>query len=335
MAEKRIGKQTIQFMSVPKILSWGTVVGPKEGKGPLKDYFDIVMKNNLDEVAKSWEETEQRMMQHSIELALEKGNLLPDNLDYYIAGDLLNQITCANFTARFLSVPFFGIYGACSTLVEGLALASILLDGGFASKVGISASSHHDTAERQLRFPTEMGVQRPMTAQWTVTGAGSYIIQKDTKGVMIPFATIGKIKDKGITNANDMGTAMATAAYNTIVTHLEDLGRKIEDYDLIITGDLGKLGLNILIELLQAKGYDTQNVSDCGILVYDLQQDTHTGGSGCGCSAVVLSYLLNQLIEKKYKRIFIVGTGALLSPTTANQGETIPSIAHGVVLEYL
>lgn len=335
MAEKKIGKQTIQFMSAPKLQSWATVVGPKEGDGPLKDYFDIVMKKNLEDGTKSWEETEQKMMQHSIELSLEKGGYLPGDLDYYLAGDLLNQITCANFTARFLGVPFFGIYGACSTLVEGLSLAGILIDGGFAKRVGISASSHHDTAERQLRFPTEMGVQRPMTAQWTVTGAGSYILEKSDKGIMLPYATTGKIKDKGISNANDMGSAMATAAYDTIVTHLEDLGRRIEDYDLIITGDLGKLGLSILHELLQLKGYNTQNVTDCGVMIYDTEQDTHTGGSGCGCSAVVLSFLLSQLMDKKYKRIFIVGTGALLSPTSTFQGETIPSIAHGVVLEYI
>lgn len=333
MAQKKIGKQTLQFAGMPVIASWATIVGPMEGKGPLGEHFDQVLDNNLGKGESSWETTEQKLQQHSMELALEKIGMQAADLDFYLAGDLLNQIICANFTARFLNIPFFGLYGACSTLVEGLSVGSVLMEGGFADKVGISVSSHHDSAERQLRFPTELGTQRPMTAQWTVTGGGSYVLKRTGRGIMIPYATIGKIKDMGISNANDMGTAMAPAAYDTITTHLKDLGRKVSDYDLIITGDLGMTGLNALKKMLDQDGYATDNVSDCGILIYSPDQDTHSGASGCGCSAVVLPYLLRHLLDGRYNRIMLVGTGALLSPTSSFQGETIPCIAHGVVLE--
>ncbi|MBZ4652681.1 MAG: stage sporulation protein [Peptococcaceae bacterium] len=334
MVLKKLGKQTLQFNSMPSIKSWASVVGPMEGQGPLAEYFDVIWDNTLGS-EKTWEKAEQKLMQYSMELALEKAALLPTDLDFYLAGDLLNQIITANFTAGSLGIPFFGLFGACSTLAEGLALAGILIDGGYAAKVGVSASSHHDTAERQFRFPTEFGVQRPMTAQWTVTGCGSFVVENKSNGFKITQATIGKVVDMGTMNANDMGTAMAPAAFDTIQTHLQDTGRKIDDYDLIITGDLGLLGNNILKELLKKQGMDTGNVSDCGILIYSPEQDTHSGGSGCGCSAVVLAgYLLEQMRKGLYKRIFLVGTGALLSPTSTFQGNSIPCIAHGVVLEY-
>lgn len=333
MAKNKAGKQTLIFPCAPVFCSWGTVVGPMEGKGPLKDYFDMILENNLYKGDKSWEESEQKMMQQSMEISLENAGLKSGDLEFYLAGDLLNQIITANFTARFIEVPFLGVYGACSTLVEGLLLGSSLIGGQYADQVGISASSHHDTAERQLRFPTEQGVQRAMTAQWTVTGAGSYVLKSSGNGIKITAATVGKIKDMGISDANDMGTAMAPAAFDTIKANLQDLGRKTFDYDLIITGDLGTLGLNVLKELMDAEGYCIDNVSDCGILIYQPDQDTHCGGSGCGCSGVVLSSLLKQMLEKKYKRILLVGTGALLSPTSSFQGESIPSIAHGVVIE--
>lgn len=336
---KKLGQQTLNFADPPVIKSWASIVGPKEGEGPLAGYFDMVLADNLAEGDKSWESTEQKMMQHSMELALEKCKLEAGDLDFYLAGDLLNQIITANFSARFLGIPFLGIYGACSTLVEGMSLAAVLLDGGFAERVGHSASSHHDTAERQLRYPTEMGTQRPMTSQWTVTGAGSYILEsKDTERIgpkiRVTQATVGKINDLGVSNNSDLGSAMAPAAFDTIVTNLKDTGRKIDEYDLIITGDLGSLGLNILKELLSKEGYPVNNVSDCGVLIYKAEQDTHCGGSGCGCSAVVLNYLLQKMLDGEYKRIFFIGTGALLSPSSTFQGETIPSIGHGVVLEY-
>lgn len=333
MAKNKAGKQTLLFPTAPVFSSWGTVVGPMEGAGPLNDYFDMILENNLYSGDKSWEESEQKMMQQSMEITLEKAGLKNSDIEYYLAGDLLNQIITANFTARFIDVPFIGLYGACSTLVEGLVLASVLIGGQYADQVGVSASSHHETAERQLRFPTEQGVQRAMTAQWTVTGAGSYILKSSGSGVRITAATIGKIKDLGISNANDMGTAMAPAAFDTIKANLQDLQRKTFDYDLIITGDLGVLGLNILKELMEEEGYRTDNVSDCGVLIYNPDQDTHCGGSGCGCSGVVLSSLLKKMLANKYKRILFIGTGALLSPTSSFQGESIPSIAHAVVLE--
>ncbi len=334
MAQKKIGKQTLQFSSVPAIASAASVVGPMEGQGPLGRHYDLVFEDALAG-EKSWENAEQKMMQYSMEIALEKQSLLTSDLDFYLAGDLLNQIICANFTARFLNIPFLGLYGACSTMAEGLCVAGILLEGGFAERIGVSASSHHDTAERQFRFPTELGVQRPMTAQWTVTGSASCVVERiNSSGVRLTHATIGKIIDMGISNAHDLGAAMAPAAMNTIKTHLEDLGRKVDDYDLIITGDLGLLGNNLLKELMKKEGYSTDKVSDCGILVYAPEQDTHSGGSGCGCSAVVLAaHLLKRLQAGTYQRVFFVGTGALLSQLSSFQGETIPCIAHGVVLE--
>lgn len=333
MAQKKIGKQTLQFSSAPVVTSWASVVGPMEGQGPLGEQYDLVLTDSLAG-EKTWEKAEQKMMQYSIELALEKRGLLPKDLDFYLAGDLLNQITCANFTARFLNTPFLGLYGACSTLAQGLCMAGIILEGGFAEKVGVSASSHHDTAERQFRTPTELGDQRPMTAQWTVTGSASFLVERIGTGIMLTHATIGKINDLGVSNAQDLGSAMAPAALNTIKTHLEDLGRKEDDYDLIITGDLGLLGSNILKELLKREGISSKNCNDCGIMVYSPRQDTHAGGSGCGCSAVVLAaHLIKRLQSGIYQRILLVGTGALLSPLTTFQGESIPCIAHAVVLE--
>lgn len=333
MAQKKIGKQTIQFSSVPVITSAAAVVGPMEGKGPLGDQYDMVCEDTLVG-EKTWENAEQKMMQYSMELALEKRGLLSSDLDFYLAGDLLNQIISANYTARFLNSPFLGLYGACSTMAEGLCLAGILLEGGFGERIGVSASSHHDTAERQFRYPTELGTQRPMTAQWTVTGSGSCVVERIGTGIKITHATIGKIKDLGVSDSNDMGMAMAPAAMDTIKTHLQDMGRKVEDYDLIITGDLGIYGNNLLKELIKKEGYSTERLSDCGILVYDPNQDTHSGGSGCGCSAIVLAaHLLEHLQKGVYHRIFFVGTGALMSPLSVFQGESIPCIAHGVVLE--
>jgi stage V sporulation protein AD len=334
MPVKKIGKQSWQLASLPKVISWASVVGPMEGRGPLGSYFDLVMENDLFAGDSSWEKTEQKMMQHSMEMALEKKKLQAGDLDFYLAGDLLNQITNASLTARFFGVPFLGLYGACSTMLEGMSLAGMLVDGGFADRVGVSASSHHSTAERQLRFPTEMGVQRPMTAQWTVTGAGSCIVGQEKSGISMTHVTVGKIIDMGLANANDMGTAMAPAAQDTIIAHLQDLGRGVNDYDLIVTGDLGTLGLEVLRQLMRQEGYPTDNITDCGALIYREEQDTHAGGSGCGCVSVVSNYLLQRMLHKDLQRVLLLGTGALMSPTTSWQGETIPCIAHGVSLEY-
>ncbi|MDK2822573.1 MAG: stage sporulation protein [Clostridia bacterium] len=336
MQNKKIGKQTINFLNPISVVSFASIVGPKEGQGPLGTGFDYILENNLDG-EKSWEKTEQKMLEHSLEIALAKKNLLLQDLDYFLAGDLLNQIMSSNFTARSLGVPYIGIYGACSTLVEGLVLGSILIDGGFANRVGVACSSHHDAAERQLRFPTELGVQRTMTAQWTVTGSGAYILEANSEknDLIITQGILGKVIDMGQANATDMGSAMAPAAADTIIRYFQDTGKNPKDFDLIITGDLGNIGRVLCEELVLQKGFDISfNYSDCGVLIYDPGQDVHAGGSGCGCSASVLAgYLLPQMLKGNLKNIFLVATGALLSPTSTQQGETIPCIAHGVVIQ--
>lgn len=336
MADRKIGSQTLVFNSQPILQNWATVTGPREGKGPIGADFDMVVDDPLLSQS-TWEKAEQKLMQYSIELALHKQSWQAADMDFFLAGDLLNQIVSSNFTARELGVPFLGVYGACSTLAEGMATASILLDGRFADKVGITAVSHHNSAEKQLRFPTEMGTQRPMAAQWTVTGGGAYLLERgdaqpsSAANWVITHATVGKVVDLGVDNVNDMGSAMAPAAYDTIKTHFSDTGRCIDDYDHIITGDLGKVGYDVLIEFLQEDGLSTVNVEDCGLLVYHQEQDAHSGGSGCGCSAAVLGPRF--LAKPQLKRLLFVGTGALLSPITSFQGESIPSIAHAICLE--
>lgn len=334
VAVKKLGKQTIAFTNPPVITGSASIVGPKEGQGPLGREFDIVTQDSLNG-EQSWEKAERKMLKQGSELAIQKARLTSTDIDFMMAGDLLNQLISSNFTARDLGIPFIGLYGACSTMFEGMALGSMLIDGGFANNVLTAASSHYDTAERQYRFPTEMGVQRPLTAQWTVTGAGAVVLSSRGKGPAITHITIGKVIDLGITDANDMGSAMAPAAADTLIQHFKDTGRKPSDYDLIFTGDLAAIGRALTEQLVKQAGYDlSKNYTDCGILIYDPTQDTHAGGSGCGCSAVVLTgYLLKKILSGKYKRILGVGTGALLSPVSTMQGESIPGIGHAVVID--
>jgi len=336
MQNKKLGEQTINFSTPIAISSYASIVGQKEARGPLGTGFDYILDNDLDG-EQSWERAEQKMLQHSVEISLAKKNYSPQDLDYFLAGDLLNQIIGSNFSARSLGVPYLGLYGACSTLVEGLILGSIIIDGGYGHRVGVASSSHHETAERQLRTPTEQGVQRTMTAQWTVTGSGAYILEQASSNsdFVITQGIVGKVIDMGIANAMDMGSAMAPAAADTIVRYLKDTGRNPNDLDLIVTGDLGNIGRVLCEKLVLQQGYDiASNYTDCGVLIYDPSQDTHAGGSGCGCSASVLAgYLLPQILKGRFNNIFLVGTGALLSPTSTQQGETIPSIAHGVVIQ--
>lgn len=332
--KKRIGKATMKFEEPVYIHSFATVVGPKEKAGPLGERFDYSFKDNLHEEA-SWEKAEQKLQQYAMEIALEKGEKSASGLDCYLGGDLLNQITASNFTARALGVPYLGLYGACSTLVESFVVSGCLIDGGFAEVTGVCTSSHHDTAERQLRYPTEMGVQRGMTCQWTVTGSGAYILAKHSSSkVAITRGIVGKIVDLGISDNMDMGTAMAPGAADTIITYLED-NHDFETLDYIVTGDLGYIGQDICRKILLNKGYDVKGkYLDCGALIYSRQQDTHGGASGCGCSATVLAAYFMPLLESgQAKKILFVGTGALLSPTTVQQGESIPCLAHGVLLE--
>jgi stage V sporulation protein AD len=330
---KKIGKQTIRFDNPPVIVETASIVGPKEGKGPLGETFDRVV-DNMYFGENSFEKAERKFIEEAIKLVVEKQKIQASDIDFLLAGDLLNQMISANFAASTLGIPFFGLYGACSTMMEGIILGSMLIDGGYASKVIAGTSSHYCSAERQYRFPVEQGVQRPMTAQWTVTGAAAFLLSAEAQGVNVSHATVGKVVDAGVKDPHDMGAAMAPAAVDTIITHLQDTGRDVGYYDLIVTGDLGAVGRAIAADLGNQQGYDFSQLEDCGVLIFDSSQDTHAGGSGCACSAVVTAgHFMQQLRAGKYKRILIVGTGALLSVTSSQQGESIPAIAHGVVLE--
>jgi len=333
-APKKNGLQTVWFQNPPVLIATASIVGAKEGEGPLGKTFDKVVYDSYYG-ENTWEKAEQRMMLDAMRKALQKANLQEKDLDFILAGDLLNQIISANFTARAMAVPFLGLYGACSTMYEGLALGAVLVDGGFADHVLVAASSHYSTAERQYRFPTELGVQRPMTAQWTVTGAGVALLAREGSGPVITHATIGKVIDMGVGDSQDMGSAMAPAAADTVTRHLQDTGRSPDYYDLIITGDLGVFGKKLAEQLVRQNGYEiSDRYTDCGILIYNGSQDVHAGGSGCGCSAVVTcGYLMQQLQSRRYKRFLGIGTGALLSPCSVQQGETVPGIGHAVVIE--
>jgi stage V sporulation protein AD len=326
--------QTVTFQNPPVIISTASIVGSKEGEGPLAGTFDKVIPDTYYG-ENTWEKAEQRMMLESMKKALQKAAINEKDIDFMLAGDLLNQIISSSFTARAMSIPFLGLYGACSTMYEGLTVGAILIDGGFAERVLAGTSSHYCTAERQYRFPTELGVQRSMTAQWTVTGAGSVVLASEGNGPVITHATIGKVIDMGQGDSQDMGAAMAPAAADTIARHFMDTGRSPDQYDLIITGDLGVFGKKLAEQLVKQKGYDiSKRYTDCGILIYKGSQDVHAGGSGCGCSAVVTcGYLMELLNSGRYKRILGVGTGALLSSCSVQQGETVPGIGHAVVIE--
>lgn len=332
---KRVGKRTIQYDQPVAIRSWATVAGRKEARGKLAEHYDFILNHNQFG-EKSWEKAEQKMQQYALELALEKAGLQANQLDYFLGGDLLNQIIATSFTARSLGVPYFGLYGACSSLAEGMILGSCLLDGGYGQMAAVCTSSHHDAAERQLRYPTEMGVQRTLSTQWTVTGSGAYILAQGQGCWQIVGAIPGKIVDRGISNSSDMGSAMAAAAVDTIVAWLQDTNG-LNQLDYIVTGDLGKIGYEICKKMLTEQGYKVEGkYFDCGMQLYhEEDQDVHAGGSGCGCSAVVMgAKFLPQMAEREHCRLLFVGTGALLSPLTVQQGETIPGIAHGVLIEY-
>ena len=334
MGKKPLGQPTVTFSHPPSFLTCANVVGQLEGQGPLAQTFDWIDRDDTFGES-TWEKSERAMQQKALTLALDKLGQGASTLDWLFAGDLLNQCVSSSFAAREQHIPFFGLYGACSTMGEGLILASMVLDGGFGRRAGVLASSHFCTAERQYRTPLEYGSQRTPTAQWTVTGAGAVILDRDGPGPYVTHATPGKIVDKGVTDTNNMGAAMATAAYDTIAAHLRDTGRAPEFYDLILTGDLGELGRTLLLELFARDGVDlSQRHTDCGLLIYDrVRQDVHAGGSGCGCCASVLTgYLVDGLRGGKWQNILFCPTGALHSPTTALQGESIPGICHAVAL---
>lgn len=335
MAEKRIGNRTVKLQKGAIIVETASIVGPKEAKGPLSEYFDIKLDDDLFG-EKSWEFAESKMVQTAMETAIKKANKSNEDIDYMIAGDLLNQLLSSSFAARELEIPFLGVYGACSTMAQSLAIASMLIDGGFADLIVSGASSHYCTAERQFRSPLELGSQKPMTAQWTVTGAGCTVVSGEGEGPKVTHITIGKVIDKGISDANNMGAAMAPAAIDTIYSYFIDTKDDPNSFDIIATGDLGKLGMQITKDLLKEKGLDISNVyTDCGVEIFDFDsQDVHCGGSGCGCSASVFSgYIYKKLKSKEFNKVMLVSTGALLSPTSTLQKESIPSVAHAVVIE--
>lgn len=339
MVERRRGAQTFVFPNAPHIISAATVVGPVEGEGPLGSSFDVILEDQLGG-AKSWEASERNMLKQAVTLAVKKANVTTEEIDVFLAGDLLNQIITCNFAARDLGIPFLGLYGACATFAQSLGLAALLVDGGYARQVVAGVASHFGTSERQYRFPTEYGGQRPPYSQHTVTGSGAAVVANPTteecNSTRITHFTVGKVLDLGIKDPYDMGSAMAPAAADTLQRHFADSGRKASDYDLILTGDLATVGKNIMLELTEQAGIDlSQNYDDCGCLIYDLeQQAVFAGGSGCACSAVVtLGAILQQMQEDKLQKVLVVATGALLSPLTYQQGESIPCVAHAIALE--
>lgn len=332
---KKLGSQTLKFDNPITILETASIVGPKEAEGPLAPYFDKCLEDEFWQ-EKTWEKAESKIIKETVNSNITKAKIAASDVDYCFAGDLLNQCISSSFGLRELGIPLYGIFGACSTFVEGLQLGSIFIDGGAADKCICAASSHFCSAEKQFRFPLELGNQRPPSSQWTVTGSGSAILSKSGNGPFTTCITTGKVVDMGIKDANNMGAAMAPAALDTLITHFKDTGRNPSYYDVILTGDLGHIGKEILTEMALTKGYNIKsNYNDCGVLIFDkATQDTHSGGSGCACCATVFSgYVFNKLKQKELNKVLLIATGALTNSTTAQQGESIPGIAHAIAIE--
>ncbi len=332
MGNQKRGKQSFILDNPPIITTWASTAGKKESEGPLAKHFDNIQTDAYFG-EKTWEQGERKMQQLTLETLAKKAGIQLTDFDVVLSGDLLNQCIGSSFTLRNQNIPHLGLYGACSTMAESLLLGSMMVGGGFSDRVVAMTSSHFPSSERQYRFPLGYGGQRTPTAQWTVTGSGAALICSHGSGPEVDACTIGTVTDLGIKDANNMGAAMAPAAFTTITAHLKDLGRKVEDFDLIVTGDLGQLGKEALLALGQKNGIAFGGrLVDCGTMIFDLQkQDVHSGGSGCGCSAVTLcSYFLQKLHTKKLKRILFCGTGALLSPTSTQQGLPIPGVCHAV-----
>lgn len=354
MIYKKKGRQSVIFEEKPLIRGRGTVVGEKEGQGPLAKNFDIILKEDMYG-EKSWEKAESKMLKEAMKKAVSRAGITEKDIDIMLSGDLLNQLMSSSFMARDMHIPFLGLYGACSTMTESLVLGSMLIDGGFAKNVLVGASSHFCTAERQFRMPVEHGNQRPPSAQWTATAAGGVVVSAasevdsddnlsgcmtDRLGsrIRVESATVGKVIDAGIKDSNQMGAAMAPAAVDTLLNHLEDMDRNLDYYDLAVTGDLGFIGKDIMMDLLADAGLDKKmlfsHYDDCGTMLFSKEQDVHGGGSGCGCSASVFAgYLLKEMEKGKIKRLLLMSTGAMLSTISPLQGESIPGIAHAVSME--
>lgn len=334
--QKTKGSQSIEFTEAPYLIESAAVVGKKEGEGPLGNLFDMVEPENLFG-QKTWETAEGAMQKKACGLALQKLNLRPQRIRHLFGGDLLRQGIATSMGAESMQIPMFGLFGACSTSGEALALAAMSVAAGYGEYMLAVTSSHFGTAEKEFRFPLSYANQRPLSSQWTVTGSGAFIVGTKRSNVRITGVTVGKIVDYGLKDSQNMGACMAPAAADTIACNLKDFGRSEEEYDRIITGDLGYVGQSILFDLMRKKGLDImQNHMDCGMIVFDQKtQGTNAGGSGCGCAAVTLSaYILPKIISGEWQRVLFVPTGALMSTVSYNEGESVPGIAHGIVLEH-
>ena len=332
----KISRNTFVMDNPPTISSYAAVVGKFEGEGPLGQYFDEIEQDGYFG-QKTWEQGESELQRRTLAKALEKGAIKADDIDFMFAGDLLNQCIGSTFGLRDFEIPILGIYGACSTMSEGLMLASLMCDSGLGKNIAAITSSHFCSAERQFRFPLSYGCVRTPTAQWTCTASGAAIVSAGSLPPYVKGCTIGKIVDLGVTDANNMGAAMAPAAAYVIKTHLDDRGLSPDDFDAIVTGDLGLVGSSLLIELLRNEGMDiSKQHRDCGLMMFDRdEQDVHAGGSGCGCSGSVLcGYFLDKIKTGELKNILFCATGALMSTTATQQGESIPSISHAVHISH-
>lgn len=336
------GKQSVRFREPVRIISHACTGGSKEGEGPLGKSIDLIVEDPLFG-QDNWEESESQFIRSACEIALKKAGRKKEDVRMAFSGDLLGQLIASSFGIKQLNIPYYGVYGACSSAGVTLSMAAMVVNGGFADLALAACSSHFASAEKEFRFPLGYGNQRPYSATWTVTGAGAFLLgnaagQPEQGGVVIRGITTGKVKDYGVQDPFNMGACMAPAAADTIYQSLEDFQMKVSDFDHIVTGDLGAVGQKLLFSLLGENGMDiTANHMDCGMQIYDEeQQDTHAGGSGCACSAVVLSgMILPKLFSGEWNRVLFVPTGALLSQVSSNEGRTIPSIAHGVWLEHV
>lgn len=327
---KKINRNTFLTDNSPSIKAFASIAGSKESEGPIGTCFDKIETDSYFG-QDTWEKAESELQKQTVGLAISKAGLKDADIDYILSGDLINQCIGTTYGLRSLNIPFLGIYGACSTMAEGLLLGSLLTDSGIGGNIAAATSSHFSTAERQFRFPLSYGGQRTPSAQWTCTASGAVILSPEGGAPYIRGASIGTITDLGITDANNMGAAMAPAAASTIKKYLEDTKLSPSDLDYIVTGDLGIVGSDLLLQLLEKDGIDIRSQhKDCGVMIFDPEeQDTHAGGSGCGCSASVLcGYFLPKLQTGEIKELLFIGTGALMSPTASQQGESIPSIAH-------
>lgn len=330
------GKQSILFDKAPYIMSTGNVVGKKEGEGPLGKQFDFIEEENLFG-QDTWEEAESEMQKQACLLALEKARVPETEVRYIFGGDLLRQGIATSMGIEELHIPLFGLYGACSTSGEALALSSMSVAAGYGERVLAVTSSHFGSAEKEFRFPLAYANQRPLSSQWTVTGSGAFLVGTEKSHIKVAGVTVGKIVDYGLKDSQNMGACMAPAACDTILQNLKDFGRKEKEYDKIFTGDLGYVGQSILFDLLEKEGVDIrENHMDCGMIIFDQKsQHTNAGGSGCGCAAVTLSaHILPKIQSGEWKRVLFVPTGALMSTVSFNEGQSVPGIAHGIVLEH-